>query len=46
MASKTEAARQLNVKLLEKPTNKTYDGIIIAVSHDHFKYLGVKNIEN
>lgn len=43
-ASKEEAARELNVELIDKPEKGVYDAIIIGVAHDEFKEMGIEEI--
>ena len=37
--NKIQAANEYNIQLIDKPTKKNYDAIIIAVKHDVFKAL-------
>lgn len=39
-----EAKKEYGLTLNEKPSNGTYDAIILAVSHDEFKAMGVNAI--
>lgn len=38
------AKDQYNISLLEAPEENKYDAIIIAVAHDEFRKMGIKNI--
>lgn len=40
-----QAKNQLDIKLLAKPMNNSYDGIIIAVGHSEFNSLGIDTIK-
>lgn len=42
---KSEARAAYNLSLIEEPTVKTYDAIIVAVSHDQFKALGLEGVK-
>ncbi len=42
--SSKEAEHEYNLSLTEQPSNNHYDAIILAVSHDEFKTMGVDNI--
>jgi UDP-N-acetyl-D-galactosamine dehydrogenase len=37
--NKSQAAREYNIQLIDKPINGNYDAILIAVAHDEFKLL-------
>ena len=41
---KTEAEREYNITPVSKPTENSYDGIILAVAHNEFVDLGVEQI--
>ena len=45
-ANKEEIKKTYKVYPKTKITKNTYDGIIIAVAHQKFKNLGIKNISN
>jgi len=42
---KGEARAAYNVPLIDAPTANTYDAVILAVSHDEFKALGLDGIK-
>ncbi len=46
MVTRSEAIKEFNIELLENLENDSYDGIIIAVAHSHFKEMGIKHIRN
>ena len=39
-----EALHEYGVKVLHKLDDQKYDGIILAVAHNHFKEMGIKRI--
>ena len=39
-----DAMKECNVRIIQQPTDNSYDGIVIAVAHKQFKELGVKAI--
>jgi UDP-N-acetyl-D-galactosamine dehydrogenase len=41
-----DAQREYSLALVERPVEKTYDGIIVAVAHDDFRSLGASDIRN
>ena len=44
-ASKPEVKEEYNITLLDSLTDK-YDGILLAVSHDEYKFLNLENFKN
>jgi len=42
---KKEAREVYNLSLIEQPTVNVYDAIIVAVSHDQFKVLGLEGVK-
>ena len=44
MANKDEAARECNIRPIDRPVNGKYDAILLAVAHDEFKLLSVEKI--
>ncbi|MDB2648001.1 nucleotide sugar dehydrogenase [Flavobacteriaceae bacterium] len=44
-ANKKEVLDDYNIVLIEKPLKK-YDAILLAVSHENFKFLDYKNLKN
>ena len=44
IVDKRDALNEYRLKLLENIDNKKFDAIIFAVSHDHFKKIGIKKI--
>ena len=40
----SDAKKQYNINILKKPTQKKYQGIILAVAHDEFLSIGSKGI--
>tara|TARA_R110001606_G_scaffold399310_1_gene584785 strand:+ start:112981 stop:114255 length:1275 start_codon:yes stop_codon:yes gene_type:complete len=42
--NKEDAARELNINLIETPQANYYDAIIIGVAHDQFKAMGIDAI--
>jgi UDP-N-acetyl-D-glucosamine/UDP-N-acetyl-D-galactosamine dehydrogenase len=42
--SKDEAVHEYNIKPIDKPIKGKYDAILLAVAHDEFKALTVKQI--
>lgn len=42
--NKKDAARELNINLVESPQTNYYDAIIIGVAHDQFKAMGIDAI--
>ncbi len=42
---KVEAVKEYGLTLVEQPKQNTYDAIIIAVSHTHYKELGLSGIK-
>jgi UDP-N-acetyl-D-galactosamine dehydrogenase len=42
--SSEEAKKEYGLSLNQKPSNGAYDAIILAVSHDEFKAMGVEAI--
>ena len=45
-ASIKEVKKEFKVELVRSLNNKTYDGIILAVAHDKFKDIDLKQIKN
>ena len=43
--NKEEAFIEYGVKLIEEPTKKKYDAIVLAVAHDEFKLLSVDKLK-
>jgi UDP-N-acetyl-D-galactosamine dehydrogenase len=43
--NKGEALIEHGVKLIEEPTKKKYDAIVLAVAHDEFKLLSVDKLK-
>jgi len=43
---KMEAQKEFSIDLIDSPRMDEYDGIIIAVSHAHFKKMGIKKIRS
>lgn len=43
---KNEAQKEYGITPIEKPQNKDYDAIIIAVAHDEFKKMSIENIRS
>lgn len=46
LASPEEALRQYSLQLVEQPKEETYDAVILAVGHEHFKQLGLSTIRS
>ena len=45
-ANKSNEIEKDEINLIEKPSLKTYDGIIIAVAHDKFIEMGTNSIRD
>ena len=45
-ANKDDAMREFKVTLIEKPVEKKYDAVIMAVAHDEFKKMTIGQIKN
>ena len=46
LIDKAEAKKEFNIDLLSKPDVSKYDAIILAVAHDEFKALSLKEIKS
>ena len=46
LVEKGAAKNEYGIELIDKPELNAYDGIILAVSHDDFKNLGIEEIRN
>ena len=46
LIDKAEAKKEFNIDLLSKPDLNKYDAIILAVAHDEFKALSLKEIKS
>jgi len=46
LIDKAEAKKEFNIDLLSKPDLSKYDAIILAVAHDEFKALSLKEIKS
>ena len=44
VVDKQDALSELDIELINRPDEKKYDAVIIAVSHDYFKNMGVSAI--
>ena len=44
VVDKRDALSELDIELINRPDEKKYDAVIIAVSHDYFKNMGVSAI--
>jgi len=45
-ANKDDAMREFKVTLIDKPVEKKYDAVIMAVAHDEFKKITIGQIKN
>ena len=45
-ANKDDAMREFKVTLIDKPVEKKYDAVIMAVAHDEFKKMTIGQIKN
>ena len=45
-ADKAEIRNKLGIELINKPTNKIYDIILLAVAHNQFKRISLKQIKS
>ena len=44
--NKQEAQAVYNLNLIDQPTTGHYDAMIVAVSHDQFKELGIEGVKS